>query len=110
MKLKYEISRFRSIINTQVIELDSNKINVVIGTNGSGKSNFLDAIRWFSGENIENIKSQKTEFHPNHSIHNLYLDDPEILYDGELVEYERDTIYKLLIKKGEFAKKQVKLN
>ena len=51
MKIKYNISRFRSIIQKQEIELESEKLNIIIGTNGSGKSNILDAIRasWVIG-------------------------------------------------------------
>jgi len=45
MKVKYSIKRFRTIVDSQDIELDSNKINIILGVNGSGKSNILDAIR-----------------------------------------------------------------
>lgn len=96
MKLSYTISRFRSIVDKQTIELDSEKINILIGQNGTGKSNVLDAIRWFSGHTIDNIKTIKTENHPKYDINNLYLDAPEVLYLDELDESEKNNVIKKL--------------
>ncbi|MBE4704433.1 AAA family ATPase [Spiroplasma platyhelix] len=103
MNIKYKIKRFRSIIESQELELVSDKINILIGTNGSGKSNFLDAIRWFSAGDVKNIKSKKTKFHPNFNINDLYLDSPEIIYQAELDEDEKKVVlehlHKINIKK-----------
>ncbi|MCL6429076.1 Chromosome partition protein Smc [Spiroplasma sp. JKS002669] len=96
MKVKYSIKRFRTIVDSQDIELDSNKINIILGVNGSGKSNILDAIRWFSGEDIKNIESKTTEFHPYFNPSNVFLDVPEIMYTDELDEGEKKYVLESL--------------
>ncbi len=97
MKVKYSIKRFRTIVDSQDIQLDSNKINIILGVNGSGKSNILDAIRWFSGdENIKNIKSKTTVFFPDFDPNNPYLDSPEIVYTDELDDDEKDYVLNAL--------------
>jgi|GEM_PF-1302287 len=99
MKIKYSIKRFRTIIDNQDIELDSNKINIILGVNGSGKSNILDSIRWFSGdENVKNIKSKTTEFHPDFDPSNVFLDAPKIIYTDELDNDEKEYILERLKK------------
>lgn len=92
MKVKYSIKRFRTIVDSQDIELDSNKINIILGVNGSGKSNILDAIRWFSGEDIKNTKSKTTVFYSDFDPNNPYLDNPEIVYTDELDDDEKNYI------------------
>lgn len=52
MKLIYKIKRFRSISNEIDFTLLSTKLNIILGINGSGKSNILDAIKWFSGNKL----------------------------------------------------------
>src|SRR6476660_3258193 len=46
---KIEISGFKSFVDRTVVHFDSDVIGIV-GPNGCGKSNIVDAIRWCMGE------------------------------------------------------------
>lgn len=99
MKLIYKIKRFRSISNEIDFTLLSTKLNIILGINGSGKSNILDAIKWFSGNKLiddNNIKTLKTEHHPDYNLLNLTLDDTEILFYDDLDSSEVEKIKKKL--------------
>ena len=50
MKLKkIKLSGFKSFVDPTTISLDSNRI-AIVGPNGCGKSNIIDAVRWVMGE------------------------------------------------------------
>lgn len=62
MRLKQlHIKGFKSFADKTVINLD-NQITGVVGPNGCGKSNIVDAIRWVIGEHkIRNLRSQSLD-------------------------------------------------
>ncbi|MGI5920126.1 MAG: chromosome segregation protein SMC [Syntrophomonadaceae bacterium] len=58
---RLEIRGFKSFANNTEIQLKPG-INIVIGPNGCGKSNIIDAVRWVLGEsNIRNLRGQSNE-------------------------------------------------
>ncbi len=58
---KLELKGFKSFADNTEIYLRPG-INVVVGPNGCGKSNLVDAIRWVLGEgNVRNLRGQKGE-------------------------------------------------
>lgn len=58
---RLEIKGFKSFADITEINLKPG-INVVVGPNGCGKSNIVDAIRWVLGEtNVRHIRGQKNE-------------------------------------------------
>ncbi len=62
MRLKQlEIKGFKSFADKTVINLD-NQITGIVGPNGCGKSNIVDAIRWVIGEHkIKSLRSEHLE-------------------------------------------------
>ncbi len=62
MRLKsLQIKGFKSFADKTVVNLD-NQITGVVGPNGCGKSNIVDAIRWVIGEHkIRNLRSQSLD-------------------------------------------------
>lgn len=84
---KVIIRNFRSLKD---VELDLRKVNLLIGANNSGKSNFLKALKYFSGkekgiENDVRYKSQSQDF-------NI----PVIFYDIE-IEKEKKRYFHYII-------------
>ncbi len=71
MKIKsLEISGFKSFYDKTRIHFD-HELNAIVGPNGCGKSNIIDAIRWILGEQnprqlranvMEEIISNGSEF------------------------------------------------
>jgi chromosome segregation protein len=58
---RLEIKGFKSFADMTEINLKPG-INIVVGPNGCGKSNIVDAIRWVLGEtNVRHIRGQKNE-------------------------------------------------
>lgn len=58
---KIDIKGFKSFADHTIIDFQPG-INVIVGPNGCGKSNVVDAIRWVLGEaNIRNLRGQKSE-------------------------------------------------
>lgn len=58
---RLDIKSFKSFAETTTIHFEPG-INVVVGPNGCGKSNVVDAVRWVLGENnIRNLRGQKGE-------------------------------------------------
>jgi len=58
---RLEIKGFKSFADNTEINLDPG-INIVVGPNGCGKSNVVDAIRWVLGEsNVRQLRGQKNE-------------------------------------------------
>lgn len=46
---KVKLSGFKSFVDHTVFEL-TDRLNGIVGPNGCGKSNIIDAIRWVMGE------------------------------------------------------------
>ncbi|MGI5879376.1 MAG: chromosome segregation protein SMC [Syntrophomonadaceae bacterium] len=58
---KIDIKGFKSFADHTIIDFQPG-INIIVGPNGCGKSNVVDAIRWVLGEaNIRNLRGQKSE-------------------------------------------------
>lgn len=58
---RLEIKGFKSFADITEINFEPG-INIIVGPNGCGKSNIVDAIRWVIGEaNIRNLRGQKSE-------------------------------------------------
>jgi chromosome segregation protein len=58
---RLEIKGFKSFADNTDISLKPG-INILVGPNGCGKSNIVDAIRWVLGEsNIRNLRGNKSE-------------------------------------------------
>lgn len=58
---RLEIRGFKSFADSTDIELRPG-MNVIVGPNGCGKSNVVDAVRWVLGEgNIRHLRGQKSE-------------------------------------------------
>lgn len=56
-----EIKGFKSFADSTEINLDPG-INIIVGPNGCGKSNIVDAIRWVLGEaNVRHLRGHKNE-------------------------------------------------
>ncbi|MGE5381296.1 MAG: chromosome segregation protein SMC [Methylocystaceae bacterium] len=56
-----DIRGFKSFAEATHIEF-ANGLNLIVGPNGCGKSNLVDAIRWVLGEqNVRNLRGQKLE-------------------------------------------------
>lgn len=58
---RLEIKGFKSFADHTEIRLDPG-INIIVGPNGCGKSNVVDAIRWVLGEaNVRHLRGQRNE-------------------------------------------------
>lgn len=66
---KVIIKNFKSLRN---VELDLQKVNLLIGTNNSGKSNFLKALKYFSYKGDEKYLFGDVNFKINRDIEDFY--------------------------------------
>ena len=58
MKLKYiKLAGFKSFADQTILEFPD-KVTAIIGPNGCGKSNIVDAIRWVMGETAHHIRGE----------------------------------------------------
>ncbi|MGE5404864.1 MAG: chromosome segregation SMC family protein [Candidatus Saccharibacteria bacterium] len=56
-----ELKGFKSFADNTEIEFQPG-LNIIVGPNGCGKSNIVDAIRWVLGEsNVRNLRGQRSE-------------------------------------------------
>jgi chromosome segregation protein len=62
MRIKrIEIVGFKSFVDKSILDLEAG-ITAVVGPNGCGKSNIIDAIRWAMGEqSAKNLRGQGME-------------------------------------------------
>ena len=58
---KISISGFKSFLQKTDIELKKNKITLIVGPNGCGKSNIFEAILWVMGEGGRNIRIENSD-------------------------------------------------
>ena len=60
MRIKrIEIVGFKSFVDKSILDLEAG-ITAVVGPNGCGKSNIIDAIRWAMGEqSAKNLRGRK---------------------------------------------------
>lgn len=105
---KIEMKGFKSFAdNTEIIFKPG--INVVVGPNGCGKSNLVDAVRWVLGEsNIRELRGQKSEdviFNGTDKFRPLSMANVEIVLDNEdnilPLEYSEISIGRKIFRSGE---------
>lgn len=103
-----EIKGFKSFADNIIIELKPG-INIVVGPNGCGKSNIVDAIRWVLGEaNVRNIRGQKSSdviFNGSDRKRALGMASVEITIDNSDhsldLDYSEITLGRKLYRSGE---------
>lgn len=105
---KIEMKGFKSFAdNTEIVFKPG--INVVVGPNGCGKSNLVDAVRWVLGEsNIRELRGQKSEdviFNGTDKFRPLSMANVEIVLDNEdnilPIEYREISIGRKIFRSGE---------
>ncbi len=109
MRLKsLEIKGFKSFADKTVINLD-NQITGIIGPNGCGKSNIVDAIRWVIGEHkISSLRSDNLEdlvFNGSKSRNSSGLAEVALTFENSRnllpTEFNTVTITRKFYKSGE---------
>ena len=58
---KIKLAGFKSFVDSTTIKFPSNLMGIV-GPNGCGKSNVIDAVRWVLGGRVETPSGQADEF------------------------------------------------
>src|SRR5262245_19474865 len=97
---KLEISGFKSFVDRTVIHFDHDVIGIV-GPNGCGKSNIVDALRWCMGEqsakhlrgrSMDDVIFSGSESRPAHGLAEVILtfDNADSAYAASLPETYRD--------------------
>jgi chromosome segregation protein len=97
---KLEISGFKSFVDRTVIHFDHDVIGIV-GPNGCGKSNIVDALRWCMGEqsakhlrgrSMDDVIFSGSESRPAHGLAEVILtfDNSDSAYAESLPEIYRD--------------------
>ncbi|MBP6456658.1 MAG: AAA family ATPase, partial [Chitinophagaceae bacterium] len=109
MRLKtLEIKGFKSFADKTVINLD-NQVTGIIGPNGCGKSNIVDAIRWVIGEHkIRALRSQNLDdliFNGSKSRNSSGLAEVSLTFENTKnllpTEFNTVTISRKFFKNGE---------
>lgn len=96
--MKYKIKNFRTIIDANEIEINLGEILVLIGQNGSGKSNILSCINYFSNKSdlIEDDLPKLTEYVENYNEIYEKTRNLEINFSRSLSNQEVEEIQELL--------------
>jgi len=107
--VELEVENFRQFYGIQTVALrtgESNRINVIEGENGSGKTNFLNAITWCLFEKEYDTSSEIKETSP-FNIHKLeQLDENEIGIMRVKLTFDRKSGQKVqFVRKSEFIRK-----
>ncbi|NMA63965.1 MAG: AAA family ATPase, partial [Syntrophomonadaceae bacterium] len=105
---RLELRGFKSFAEPTKIYFNSG-INVVVGPNGCGKSNIIDAIRWVLGEsNIRHLRGQRNEdviFTGTDEKRPLGLAQVEITIDNQdkilPVDYSEVTVSRKVFRSGD---------
>lgn len=105
---RLEIRGFKSFADSTDIELRPG-MNVIVGPNGCGKSNVVDAVRWVLGEgNVRHLRGQKSEdviFCGTDRKRSLGMAFVEIALDNSdrllPLEYSEVTISRKIFRSGE---------
>ncbi len=112
MKLKQiQMQGFKSFVNRTVLDFTDN-ITLVVGPNGCGKSNLVDAIRWAMGEqSAKHLRGESMEdviFHGTDEAQPvgmaeviLTFDNSEGLAPGEYSRYSEIQVCRRLFRSGE---------
>ncbi|WP_308150289.1 AAA family ATPase [Spiroplasma sp. AdecLV25b] len=86
--LKFSIKEFKSIVKEIDFKIYPKKINFIIGKNGLGKTNVLEAINWFINGSTDNICSQSTN--------SSYKSTANIILNYNLIDYKVDEITNII--------------
>lgn len=105
---KLELKGFKSFADNTEIYLNPG-INVIVGPNGCGKSNIVDAIRWVLGEanvrNLRGIKSEDVIFNGTDKAKAQSMASVEMIIDNSdnilPVEYSEVMVGRKIFRSGE---------
>jgi len=105
---RLEIKGFKSFADSTEICLKSG-INIIVGPNGCGKSNIVDAIRWVLGEaNVRHLRGNKNDdviFNGTDNKRGLGMAHVEIVLDNSdhflPLDYSEITISRKIFRNGE---------
>ncbi len=112
MKLKQiQMQGFKSFVNRTVLDFNDN-ITLIVGPNGCGKSNLVDAMRWTMGEqSAKHLRGESMEdviFHGTDDTQAvgmaeviLTFDNSEGLAPGEYSRYSEIQVCRRLFRNGE---------
>lgn len=111
MKLKHiKLAGFKSFVEPTVITVPSHRV-AVVGPNGCGKSNIIDAIRWVIGESPRELRAAtKEDVIFNGSIHRkpvgqafveLLFDNSDASLGGEYAKYSEISVKRLVTRDGQ---------